>query len=121
MGSRAFTDSAGQQWTVWDVRPEYGERRSGGDRRSGRDRRVDPTRHRPGARPDRRSGLDRRVALRSRGIVQPGYEHGWLCFAAGGQRRRLAPIPGNWEECSDRALEAYCARAAVVTPSTRSA
>jgi hypothetical protein len=65
--------------------------------------------------------MERRVAVRGRGVVQPGYENGWLCFAAGGQRRRLAPIPADWEDCSERALEAHCARAALVTPSTRSA
>jgi hypothetical protein len=61
------------------------------------------------------------VAARARGIVQAGYEHGWLCFAAGGQRRRLAPIPADWEECSEGALEAHLAHAALVTPSSRSA
>jgi hypothetical protein len=38
---------------------------------------------------------------------------GWLAFepAAGGEKRRLAPIPGNWETANDEELEDMLARA----------
>jgi hypothetical protein len=121
VASRFFTDSTGTQWTVWDVRPDPRDRRSGDDRRSGRERRTDPTRLRQVDRSDRRAGVDRRVTARTRVVVQAGYEHGWLCFSGASQRRRLAPIPPDWEQCSDAALEGYCTRAGVVAPSSRSA
>jgi hypothetical protein len=38
---------------------------------------------------------------------------GWLAFepAAGGEKRRLAPIPGNWETANDDELDEMLARA----------
>ena len=121
MAARSFRDEAGVEWTVWAVRPQMGERRLGSERRSGQDRRADPRRTRAGGRPDRRRVPDRRVAPRSRVTLMPGYEHGWLAFEAGHERRRLVPIPPDWEACDARALEAYCRRAALTRPATRSA
>jgi hypothetical protein len=42
------------------------------------------------------------------------FRHGWLSFAAGDERRRLSPVPDNWESLSDDALRELCARADVV-------
>jgi len=33
------------------------------------------------------------------------YATGWLCFDSGGQKRRLGPIPANWERLTNRELE----------------
>lgn len=35
------------------------------------------------------------------GAVSPGLEDGWLTFAAGVHRRRLAPIPSVWDRAAD--------------------
>ena len=37
-------------------------------------------------------------------IVDPDFKHGLLCFECDDQRRRLAPIPDNWESLTDREL-----------------
>lgn len=39
---------------------------------------------------------------------------GWLCFESGNERRRLSPIPVEWQECDDAALEAFRSRAEIV-------
>jgi hypothetical protein len=43
--------------------------------------------------------------------VSPGLELGWLVFESAFERRRLAPIPSDWERLSDDELSALCARA----------
>jgi hypothetical protein len=37
-------------------------------------------------------------------LVDPDFSHGWLCFERGGERRRLAPIPADWERLSEQDL-----------------
>jgi hypothetical protein len=37
---------------------------------------------------------------------------GWLCFDCGTEKRRLAPLPSNWQERSEEDLRFWC-RAAV--------
>jgi hypothetical protein len=41
---------------------------------------------------------------------------GWLCFAAEEEKRRLTPIPEDWQRCSHAQLEQYCVAA---TPARR--
>jgi hypothetical protein len=36
-----------------------------------------------------------------------GFEHGWLTFESGSERRHLAPIPDRWEEASDTELRTF--------------
>lgn len=43
--------------------------------------------------------------------VSPGLEHGWLAFACGERKRRLAPFPSGWESATDAELEALCTAA----------
>ena len=103
MSHRVFTDSAGVSWEVWDVVPgrlllEARNHRAGSDRRVATQ----------GPRPDegeRRRGGDRRAAL------SPQLRHGWLAFRNGNERRRLAPIPENWEEATHDQLQRWCAAA----------
>ena len=46
--------------------------------------------------------------------VSAGLELGWLAFGCGTERRRLAPIPDDWQTVDDVALARLCARAQVV-------
>lgn len=100
MSYREFNDESGQKWGVWFVSPASAERRhenrrgvvtarvSQGDRRAVPDRRRHPS--------------------RSRSAVAPGYDAGWLCFESErGEKRRLIPVPKNWEQGDADHLRAY--------------
>jgi hypothetical protein len=52
-------------------------------------------------------------ALRS---VSPIYAGGWLTFESVSDRRRLAPIPPEWEYASPGLMAHWCARATKVSP-----
>jgi hypothetical protein len=43
--------------------------------------------------------------------VASSFGAGWLTFESGGVRKRLAPIPANWEAAPVEKLELYCATA----------
>jgi hypothetical protein len=47
--------------------------------------------------------------------VSPELQDGWLCFAHGRERRRLAPYPDDWRRLSLEQLAMLCAKAVVVT------
>jgi hypothetical protein len=49
-------------------------------------------------------------------LLPEEYRSGWLCFEAGAIKRRLVPIPDDWELCDERDLDAYRVRAAVALP-----
>ena len=110
MGHRSFTDAAGAVWNVWDVHPQWTERRSGEERRRSDD---DPTVEPPvlerrAKRPDRRTGgADEGARIR----IAEGLSRGWLAFESGSDKRRLAPIPIGWDQLSDRELEGLLAKA----------
>ena len=95
MAFRTFLDSSGQEWQAYDVKPPADERRRY-DRRSSTEV-VDP---------ERRSNDDRRVSVGRLSRLTNG-TGGWLCFERGDDRRRLMPIPDDWERCSDQQLEQY--------------
>lgn len=65
---------------------------------------------------ERRSTLERRRwktpdrALLEMTDLQPG----WLCFDCGEEKRRLAPIPFDWETCSQARLNEILNSAALV-------
>ncbi len=42
------------------------------------------------------------------------YRAGWLTFQSGDSRRRLAPVPPNWQDAAPGRLELLCANAEVV-------
>ncbi len=48
---------------------------------------------------------------RDSGRYTPGLQGGWLCFEHQDQKRRLSPIPENWESAEDGDLEHYCTSA----------
>jgi hypothetical protein len=121
---RAFTDSAGVAWEVWEVHPgvatsagaEMAERemaeRDAADRRSGEERRgASP----PAVATSSPPTTERRVIAERRVGVSIPMRGGWLAFQSASERRRLVPIPHGWAEDSETQLEAYC-RAARVVP-----
>lgn len=83
---REFTDQKGIHWRVWDVYPS--ERGKAG----------------PSEREVATAELKGR--FRSAELAE-----GWLCFESSSERRRLAPIPPEWEICDDRTLEEMVGRA----------
>lgn len=118
MAHRAFTDSAGVAWEVWEVHPgvasagaemaesELVDRRSGEERRGASPPAVAMTSPPP---------TERRVIAERRVGVSIPMRGGWLAFQSASERRRLVPIPHGWAEDSETQLEAYC-RAARVVP-----
>ena len=98
MGFRTFLDSSGREWAAFDVVPRAEERRR-------LERRA--LAQLAQATDDRRD-RDRRVTVGGRSLLASGVNAGWLCFERGVDRRRLTPIPDNWQRCSDVELEDYC-------------
>ena len=45
------------------------------------------------------------------GTLAAPFRDGWLCFESHDQRRRLAPIPENWEALTESGLLALCRNA----------
>jgi hypothetical protein len=101
MAYRVFRDSRGTEWQAWDVVPQLTDRRE-------IERRV---RRAPVEHADRRRAQDRRVISGRRPILTAGLDGGWLCFENETEKRRLAPIPGDWLRCCDEELARYCASA----------
>jgi hypothetical protein len=99
MWYRIFRDSAGTEWQTWDVVPRLAERRSG-------ERRVAVSATPP--RVERRRLSERRVRVGRRPMLSSGLDSGWLCFEAPVEKRRLTPIPTDWERCPTTRLEEYC-------------
>ena len=52
-------------------------------------------------------------------MLTAGLGNGWLCFEAPVEKRRLAPIPADWERCSSQRLEEYCRAAKKAVLSSR--
>jgi hypothetical protein len=113
MSYRNFLDPEKRPWGVWLVLPTAVERRRG-ERRvakgstaaayKGIERRTNPSR--------------RRSSFPLGPGVDPGYEKGWLCFEnEEREKRRLVPIPEDWERASDEQLWLWCRRAIPVMKS----
>ena len=85
MAHRTFRDDLGREWDVWEVVPTAVERRMA---------RAAP----------RASALERRRAQETRVVVPDSLQKGWLAFQSGSERRRLAPIPKDWEDMTSREL-----------------
>ena len=55
----------------------------------------------------------------SAGSVLAGdMQKGWLTFESDGERRRLTPVPRDWEEAATDRMELYCRAAQPVSRST---
>ena len=68
--------------------------------------------------PERRTGQDRRTAyLRlaaKRYALTPGLEQGWFVCESPRDKRRIMPIPPQWDARSDAELEQLCRSATPV-------
>lgn len=106
MAYRTFRDSHGTEWQTWDVVPRLGERRIRQRRRA-----VAPLYS-----SERRRLPERRLTTGRRPLLSDGLHAGWLCFEAPVEKRRLTPIPVDWQECEAGRLEEYCRQA---TPAGR--
>ena len=93
MAHRTFKDKRGVKWDVWTVQPTKVERRLRGGGIVANDRRTQ---------------TEYRVAL------GPALANGWLCFECNSEKRRLAPIPDEWESWSDAQLETLLKQATPV-------
>ena len=88
MPLREFKDEAGRPWQAWDTYPA-------------------------GNTSGRGSALGRYMAQQPENAgVQPTsvrqrFEAGWLTFQSGKERRRLVPIPTDWEDADEATLRRY--------------
>jgi hypothetical protein len=105
MPYRTFADDHGRSWEVWDVRPERVERRRG-ERRHER-----PT---PWTDLERRVADDRRLKRDVRMRLSNLLSGGWLVFKTNRERRRLSPIPADWESLRAPDLRALWEKAEVI-------
>lgn len=87
MALREYKDRSGVEWKVWDVPPRFSPKRSGDDRRKTL---------------ERREAGDRRKTT-----PPPEWVHGWICFQAPAEKRRLCPLPEDWEHAPIEQLERY--------------
>jgi hypothetical protein len=93
MAHREFTDGIGRSWNVWSVVPERAERRREGTETT-----------RPG---ERRHTRDREFRV----PLGDPWTRGWLAFETRGEKRRLAPIPDDWDLATDEQLAGLLERA----------
>ena len=103
MSHRQFQDPDGTIWTVWDVHPSRVERD------------LDLARRGMGA----GNGSERRS--RSTLTLDGPLALGWLCFESVRGKRRLAPIPTDWQYLSNEELGQLRDRATVVVAPRRRA
>ena len=63
--------------------------------------------------PERNPSVDRRYNAPTERIrvENPQFSHGWLAFESGPERRRLCPIPPQWESLTDAELASLASRA----------
>jgi hypothetical protein len=110
MAHRTFTDRSGTHWDVWDVVPQWADRRAGSERRR---LSVDEVPDPPVL--NQRAGDDRRRPDSSDRVprvkIAGDFSGGWLAFESPGERRRLSPIPPQWEFAPEEELARWCANA----------
>jgi hypothetical protein len=90
--TREFTDVQGNQWIVWEVYPRLLERRLLRERRA-----------------LRRGNIDRRHELVGRATLPRQILGGWLAFQSSHERRRVIPVPDDWEDLAARDLRSLLA------------
>lgn len=104
MAYKTFVDTRNAYWQVWDVRPDRMERRTMERRRGGSGEWKGV---------ERRSGERRRLDER-RIILDNGLGIGWLVFESKSEKRRLTPIPQDWDTSTEAQLRVLCDNAKVV-------
>jgi hypothetical protein len=76
-----------------------------------------------------KAGVEWQVFLTARGsdavsrgqFLPEAYREGWLVFESAQEKRRLAPVPENWESLPNEALAALCEKASPQLSRTRPA
>jgi hypothetical protein len=86
MSLREFVAEDGRLWQVWDTHPASTSKETSATALSRYLSAIDPS-----------------------GSVQPAlvrehFQSGWLTFTSGAERRRLAPIPSDWQTVDDMTL-----------------
>jgi hypothetical protein len=51
-------------------------------------------------------------------VLAPDMQQGWLTFESEDERRRLVPIPADWEKAASDRIELYCRAAQRVARTT---
>ena len=102
MSYRTFTDSGGRRWEVWLVTPAAAERRRV-DRRAP----AGPASVPEGFADRRRTPDRRRSPFRRQVVVASEFSNGWLCFESEGEKRRLAPVPDEWDQAGPDRLSTW--------------
>ncbi|MDP9201749.1 MAG: hypothetical protein M3P26_07430 [Gemmatimonadota bacterium] len=101
MSYRTFLDTTGKQWEVWLVTPAAAERRKA-------DRRTAAAGDSFAGAGNRRRTPERRKAPFRRSVgVASEFSQGWLCFESEGEKRRLAPVPVDWQEARPDRLSTW--------------
>lgn len=67
--------------------------------------------------PTGRSSLDQPTSIPM--FPTLGLSGGWLCFESANEKRRLSPIPPEWELCDEATLCTLCDCAGFSTPTPR--
>lgn len=111
MSHRTVRDAEGVAWEIWEVRPAWAERRVG-TRRGQQNDGDDPA-------GNHRNGRERRQIVEVRPRVGQGLEGGWLVFASPFEKRRLTPIPIEWEALPDETLVGLSRNAPAIPKSRR--
>lgn len=93
MDKKTFVDVLGAEWEVWEVYPRLVERRLLRERRA-----------------ERRGSEERRHVLAGRPTLPRQILGGWLAFQSKHERRRVLPVPDDWEDLDDRELQALLSR-----------
>ena len=104
MAYRTFVDNRNNYWQVWDVRPERIERRSVERRQESAE----------GWRGVERRKNDRRHLDQKRIVLDNGLGSGWLVFESKSEKRRLTPIPKDWDTASESQLRFLCEKSKIV-------
>src|SRR4051812_44560566 len=104
MAYRTFVDRRNAYWQVWDVRPERIERRAVERRKIATGEWTKPER-----RKSERRKLEQKLV-----VLDSGLNGSWLVFESRSEKRRLTPIPKDWETMTEAQLRYLCENAPVV-------
>lgn len=102
MSLREFVAEDGRSWQVWDTRPATNA--------------VDAS---PSALSRYLAAIDPSAAVHP-ALVRDHFQGGWLTFTSGAERRRLAPIPMDWQKVDELALMRLLTEAIEAPPPKRS-
>lgn len=124
MSLKTFVDPNGTEWKAWEVPPRFTPLRAEKDRRSqtsgpraverrkaGRRLTIAAVERRKAARRVTIAAGERRRAARRLTIAPREWIYGWICFQSKDEKRRLCPLPRDWDTAPSELLEVYRQRA----------